>query len=172
MTKQKLLNGLHIDRVTDRSGKIELRLCPAAVVDQRVARRTEITGRPECRSAKPSTSIPDSMVQLRLESDRSCGGFVECMTMQDSLSVDNLKHCEQAESADAASIVTTFEDARHNLKIEQHQFYKSASSSTHLRSARRHDTDHIPKGILLNNSRSKHFIYSPSQTHETAHSRH
>jgi alpha-galactosidase len=42
------------------------------------------------------------------------------MTMQDSLSVDNLKHCEQAESADAASIVTTFEDARHNLKIEQH----------------------------------------------------
>ncbi len=119
MSQKQVLNGLQIDRITADSGKTELRLCPTSVADQRVPRRESITGRPECRAVKPLSRVPDSMVQLKLESDRSLNGFVAGTTMQDSPSVDNLQLIETSQVNDSYT-VSRFEDERHGLVVEQH----------------------------------------------------
>lgn len=82
-------------------------------------RRESITGRPECRAVKPLSRVPDSMVQLKLESDRSVNGFAAGMTMQDSPSVDNLAFEETTQLSDSHT-VSRFEDERHGLVVEQH----------------------------------------------------
>jgi alpha-galactosidase len=120
MTKSQILNGLQIERITSDSGRTELRLCPVALAQARVNRRAEILGLPESNGVfKPLTELPDSMVQLKLVGDTSSHGFVEGLTMQDSESVENLKACHDCSIADK-SIVTGFEDARHQLSVEQH----------------------------------------------------
>ncbi len=119
MTSPQFLNGLQIDRVTSESGKTELRLCPASLADQRVPHRVAITDRPECRAVKPLAAVPDSMVQLKLASDHSAGGFIAGMTLQDSASLDHLKW-RPCDNSHTTQIVTTFEDARHQLTVEQH----------------------------------------------------
>ncbi|MGZ0708996.1 glycoside hydrolase family 36 protein [Coraliomargarita sp. W4R53] len=119
MIQPQFLNGLQVDRITPESGKTELRLCPSTLVEKCVARRSAITGRPECRKIKALPSVPDSMVQLKLEEDHSGNGFIAGITMQDSVSVDNLKLAE-ASPIDDCKIVTTFHDERHQLSVEQH----------------------------------------------------
>jgi len=114
-----LLNRLQIDRVTAKNGKTELRICPHDLAGSRVEPRAAVTGRPECKAIKPMVSVPDSMVQLKLEDDFSQGGFSVGTTMQDSISVDNLSRSEEC-LADDSRVVTIFEDARHQLRIEQH----------------------------------------------------
>jgi len=114
------MNGLQIDRVTAESGKTELRLCPQSMISQLKSRRSQITERPEFRSSQLVTSVPDSMVQIKLESDHSTGGFVAGMTMQDSLTVDHLVLDADSSTQSASHTITVFRDPRNGLKIEQH----------------------------------------------------
>jgi alpha-galactosidase len=111
-------NGLLIERITHASGKTELRLCPMAAAERRIEHRQRITGRPECKASNPRPCSPDSMVQLKWESDNSAGGFTSGMTMQDSPSVDHLERVGEVIGADR--IVTRFEDKRHHILIEHH----------------------------------------------------
>lgn len=119
MSLPQLINGLQVARITADSGKTELRLCPQELATKRIPRRDDISNRPECKASSPVTTVPDSMVQLKLEDDHSSGGFIAGMTMQDSPSVDNLKLVDSS-IVDSSKIVTTFEDTRRPLKVTQH----------------------------------------------------
>ncbi|WPJ96952.1 glycoside hydrolase family 36 protein [Coraliomargarita algicola] len=119
MISSQILNGLQVDRVTTQSGKTELHLCPTALANKRITQRTAITARPECKKVTPTTSVPDSMVQLKLEDDTGSGGFIAGMTMQNSSSINHLKLAE-APAGEESKMITIFQDERHQLQIEQH----------------------------------------------------
>ncbi len=89
-THSQYLNGLRLDSVPTGAGGYELRICPESKVDSLVPRRDAIEARPECIACHPLVLKPDSMVQLKLAQDPVDFGFLQGITMQDSMTTRGL----------------------------------------------------------------------------------
>lgn len=88
------LNDLQVDWQPNPWGGYELRLCPVGKKTERVPRRTIIDGRPECIACHAQVEKPDSMVQVKLAQDAVDFGFLQGITMQDSMTTQGLKYVE------------------------------------------------------------------------------
>ncbi|WP_309400126.1 glycoside hydrolase family 36 protein [Cerasicoccus maritimus] len=114
------INGLHIDLAPTSHGGIELRLCPKSKVNELIARRAKIDGRPECLAGHAQVVKPDSIVQVKLAQDPMDFGFLEGLTMQDSQTTLGLRPVENvaadSEHGDGV-IVTCLENKASGLRV-------------------------------------------------------
>lgn len=111
------LNGLVVDRVTDDAGVTELRLCPESLADRRVARRSAVASRPECRAFPPLVTNLDSLVQLKFAEDDGGAPFLAGVTMRDSDTVKNLRASAEPADNTPGLLVTTLKNGTGSLVV-------------------------------------------------------
>ncbi len=86
--------------------------------------RTQITGRPECKSSNAGVVKPDSVVQVKLAQDAMDFGFLSGITMQDSKTTHGLKLLEVVETvasdSSRESLTVVLENPESGLRVCQH----------------------------------------------------